>query len=132
MKEDAREMPENLTGKQAQALATLLAGSTVEQAAASARVNPVTVYRWLQQEDFRQQYQQARRQVVEQAASNIQQAATAAVSVMVSIMGDTDAAPSVRLRAAQGIYEQATKWVEVEDVQERLEALEAAMRGRKK
>ncbi len=125
-------MPENLTGKQAQALATLLAGSTVEQAAASARVNPVTVYRWLQQEDFRQQYQQARRQVVEQAASNIQQAATAAVSVMVSIMGDTDAAPSVRLRAAQGIYEQATRWVEVEDVQERLEALEAAMRGRKK
>jgi dihydroneopterin aldolase len=124
-------MSENLTSKQARALASLLAGSTVEEAAASARVNPTTVYRWLQQEAFRQQYQRARRQVVERAASSIQQAATKAVQVMTTIMLDKNAAPSVRLRAAQGIYEQATKWVEVEEFTERLEALEATMRGRK-
>jgi hypothetical protein len=125
-------MSDNLTSKQAQALASLLSGSGIEQAAAAARVNPATVYRWQQQEDFRAQYQQARRQVVEQAASNIQQAATAAVNVMKSIMLDKKVAPSVRLRAAQGIYEQATKWIEVEDFTERLEALEAAMREKRK
>jgi hexokinase len=123
-------MSENLTSKQASALASLLAGSTIEQAAASARVNPATVYRWLQQEAFRQQYQQARRQVVERAASSIQQAATEAVQVMTTIMLDKGAAPSVRLRAAQTVYEQATKWVEIEDVQQRLEALESAARGK--
>jgi predicted kinase len=85
------------------ALAGLLNNSSVKDAALSSGLSEETIYRYLRDEDFRAEYEQAKRQVVENAVSALQQAANEAVETLRRNL--TCDNPQAEIRAAQLILD---------------------------
>jgi len=109
-----------LKRKQEEAIAALLSNRTVDDAARSAKIAPRTLYRWLNEPDFDAAYRQARRAAFGQCIARLQQASSAAVSVMLKILADPGAPPSARLRAADLVVTHSAKAIEIEDVEARV------------
>jgi hypothetical protein len=122
---------DNLTPKQVTALTALLAGLSIEAAAKEAKITAGTLHRWLGEPDFKAAQTAGRRDLAEQALSQLQLVTRAAVGVIAELLTDKMKPPSIRLRAAQIVIEATTKWLELEDFAARLEVLEEA-RGEQK
>jgi hypothetical protein len=108
--------------KQEQAIAALLSAQTIKAAAAECGVAEVTLWRWLQSDEFAAAYRTARRQVVEKAITEIQGAASKAVATLIRNLDSTDG--SVEVRAANSILDRAVRGVEIIELTERIEKLE--------
>jgi len=121
---------EKFARKREQAVAVLLSEPTIVKAAKRIGVDEATLYRWLREEDFKEQYRQAKQQVVEHAITQLQNACTEAVATLRQVMADREAPASARVAAARTVLEQAIKAVELEDIEKRIEALEAIMSKR--
>jgi hypothetical protein len=106
------------------AISALLACSTIDAASEQAGIAPATLRRWLRDPDFQRRYREARRQVVEQAVSALQQAACASVETLQRNL--TCGAPAAEITAAKAILDQAFKGMEVIDLAARIEQLERA------
>ena len=119
---------ENLTPKQQTAIGCLLTEPSVTAAAAAAGVGERTLHRWLDDTAFAAAYRSARREAVQQAIARVQQTSGPAVTVLYSIATDTNALTSSRVAAASKILDLAIRAVELEDLEQRLAALEAAMK----
>jgi hypothetical protein len=115
---------EKLTPKQESALLALLSHGTIEAAYEAAGVSKSTMWRWMQLSEFQTRYRAARRQLVEVAISQLQNACTKAARVLVEIAEDKEASPSARVSAAKTIIEQSISAVELVDMMERIERLE--------
>lgn len=85
------------------ALAALLNTSSVRDAATESGLSEETLYRYLRDEDFRSEYQQAQRQVVESAISALAASATEAVETLRRNL--TCDNPQAEIRAAQLILD---------------------------
>ena len=123
-----------LKGKQAAALAALLAQPTVADAAQAAGVSLATLWRYLRDPDFSAQYKAGRREVVSHAVMRLQADAAHAAKVLREVADDKDASASSRVAAARAILDGAIKGVELLDLEERIAALEeltAAQKGRR-
>jgi hypothetical protein len=81
-----------------QALAALLAEPTLERAAAKAGISLATIKRWLSDPEFQGAFRAARRQLVENAVTRLQQITTAAVATLYECQ--SSGPPAVRVRAA--------------------------------
>lgn len=114
-----------LTRKQDQAIAALLTCPSILDAARHSGVAEVTLYRWLKLEGFQTGYRDARRQVVQQAIVQVQQATGEAVETLRAVMQDPNAPASAKVSAAKTILETALRGVELEDLAVRIAALEA-------
>ena len=90
----------------------------------------MTLWRWLQLDGFRDEYQKARRDAVARAIDQVQRAAAGAVQTLEGVMSDEQAPASARVSAAKTVLDSALKAVELEDVQGRLQALESALKQR--
>ena len=119
---------EKLARKHDQAIVALLTCPTVPEAARAAGVSEATLFRWLQQPDFQGHYRAARQRVVEGAIASLQQAAGEAVQTLRRNLAC--GAPSVEVRAALGILDQAIKATELIDLEERIQTLEAQLESR--
>ncbi len=108
-----------------QAILTLLTHPTIPEAAAACGVGEATLWRWLQEPEFAERYRAARRQVVEGAIASLQQTATEAATTLKRNL--SCGTPSVEVRAALAILEQAIKGAELLDLAERVAALEAQL-----
>jgi hypothetical protein len=106
------------------AIAALLACPTLETAAEQAGVAGSTLRGWLRDPEFQRRYREARRQVVEQAITSLQQAAGDAVEALRRNL--TCGTPAAEIAAAKAIIDQAVKGVELVDLAERVEQLEQA------
>ena len=111
--------------RQDRAILALLAERSIEAAAKSAEVADVTIWRWMQQPEFKSRLRDARRAVVEGAIGRLQAAATQAVETLQRNL--TCGTPSVEVKAAATILDQAIKAIELFDVIERVEQLEARL-----
>lgn len=114
-----------MTPKQAQALRSLLAKPSINEAAKDAGVNVRTIYRWLEEPVFKQALIKAEDQAINAATRRLVVISEAAVAVIVSIMADRNVNASTRLRAASVALENLLKLVEVRNLSERIAALEA-------
>ena len=121
----------NLTGKQTKVLSLLLSGDTIDGAATSAGVAASTVHAWFKQDEFKATYRDARRDVVTQATAMLQGACGAAVGTLRGIAEDGDAPASSRVSAAKAILEMSIKSIELDDLAQRIEALESTLKGDK-
>ena len=118
----------NTEMRQERAIVALLSEPSIEAAAKTSDVSDVTIWRWMKQPDFRARLRDARRAVVEGAIGRLQQAATEAVTTLQRNL--TCGTPAVEVRAATAILDQAIKAVELFDVVERVEQLEARLATR--
>jgi hypothetical protein len=115
----------DLTPKQEKAIHALLAHPTTDEAAQAAGVNRVTLFRWLQQEEFQSAYTKARRESIKHAIARLQNRTGEAVEVLAEIMNNSEANDFARIGAAKAVIEFSLKAVEVEDLAKRLAELES-------
>ena len=120
---------EKLSRKQEALISALLTAPTLADAAHTAGIGEVTAWRWLKDATFQATYREARRQVVQQAIVQVQQATGEAVETLRQVMQAADAPASAKVSAAKTILETAAKAVELEDLEARIVALEAAQKG---
>ena len=120
---------EKLSRKQEALISALLTTPTLADAAHTAGIGEVTAWRWLKDATFQAAYREARRQVVQQAIVQVQQATGEAVETLRQVMQAADAPASAKVSAAKTILETAVKAVELEDLEARIVALEAAQQG---
>lgn len=118
------ESTDKLTAKQQKAITALMSSSTIGAAAAAVGVNERTIYTWLADTAFSAAYRAARREATQQAIARLQQVSSPAAERLEYLL--TCGKPAIELGAARSILEFAIKAVELEDLQQRLTALEAA------
>lgn len=112
---------------QEKVLHALLNTSSIAEAAKMCGLSEKTIYRYLEDADFQKQYRKARRSLVETSISQLQRATAEAVETLKRNLHCEN--PAVEVRTAQIILEAAYKGVELIDVEERLEALEDAIKA---
>ena len=121
---------EKATRKFELAIAALLSCSTIEAAAESIDVAPITLRRWMTEQAFKSEYQQARRQVMDQAAARPQQASSTAVATLEGVMADQSAPASAKVAAARTVLEMGQRAIELGDLDGRVTELERAAAAR--
>lgn len=104
------------------AIAALLTEPTISDAASKSGISESTMLRWLADPRFQAQYRAARRQVVEQAVSRLQQATSDAVETLSRNM--LCGVPASEIAAAKAVLDFAVKGVELVDLAERVANLE--------
>ena len=112
--------------KQEVAIAALLTQRNIDESAKAIGIAPNTLLNWLKQPEFDAAYREARRVAFRQSVARLQQASGAAVSTLLKIMVDANAPHSTRVRAADSVLDHAAKAIEIEDIEARVAALEAA------
>ena len=117
--------------KQEEAIAALLTQRNVEEAARAARVGTRTLLRWMTLPEFQFAYRQARREAFRQAVARLQQGTSAAATTLLKTMIDPGTPASVRVRAAEAVFNHAAKAIELEDIEARVTELERAAEASK-
>jgi hypothetical protein len=103
-------------------LIALVETSSVRGAAKKSGIGEATIYRYLQDKVFLSEYRNARRQTVETAIAQMQNAASEAVERLKELQYCEN--PAVAARCAQIIFENSIKGLETTDILQRLEILE--------
>jgi hypothetical protein len=112
--------------KKEQAVAALLTQRNIEEAAKSVGISSNTLLNWMKLPEFQTAYRAARREAFGQSIARLQQGTSAAATTLLKTMIDPNTPASVRVRAAEAIFNHATKAIEIEDIEARVSALEAA------
>jgi hypothetical protein len=108
------------------AVAALLTQRNIEEAARTVGISAATFMRWMKEPEFQKAYRDARRAAVGQATARLQQATSAAATTLMKMMIDPSTPASVRVRAAEAIFNHSHKAIEIEDVEVRVSELERA------
>ena len=112
--------------KMEEAIAALLTQRNLDEAARSVGIAPKTLLRWLQQPEFQAAYREARRATYSQAIARLQQGTSAAATTVLKLLIDPNTPASVKLRAAEVMFNQSAKAIEIEDIGARVTELERA------
>jgi DNA-binding transcriptional MerR regulator len=92
---------QKLTRKSEAAIGALLASSSISEAARTCGVNERTLRNWMTRPDFREAYDRARRQVLDQVLAHLQASAGQALDTLLAVCRDQDARPAARVAAAR-------------------------------
>jgi hypothetical protein len=110
--------------KQEEAIAALLTQRNIEEAAKVVGIAANTLLSWMKVPEFQKSYREARRAAFGQAIARLQQGTSAAATTLLKTMIDPATPASVRVRAAEAIFNHAAKAIEIEDVEARVSELE--------
>ena len=113
--------------KKEEAIAALLSQRNLEEAARSIGVAPNTLLKWQKLPEFDTAYREARKAAYRQAVARLQQGTSAAATTLLKTLIDPAAPASVKVRAAEAIFNHAAKAIEIEDIDARVAALERAV-----
>ena len=108
------------------AIAALLANRTISEAAVAAGVAEITLLRWLQNEEFKEAYSEARQEIVSRAISALQGACCVAVSTLIDVMQNSGK-DSPRVSAAKSVLELSLHAIEIEELEQKLNSLESQL-----
>jgi hypothetical protein len=117
--------------KKEEAIAALLTQRNIEEAARSIAVAPNTLLKWMKVPEFQTAYRQARREAFGQSIARLQQGTSAAATTLLKTMIDANTPASVKVRAAEAIFNHAAKAIEIEDIEARVSELERAAEASK-
>ncbi len=109
-----------------EAVAALLSHRNLEEAARAIGVVPNTLLRWMKEPEFDSVYRTAKRAAFGQAIARLHQGSSAAATTLLKLMLDPTTPPSTRARCAETVLNQATKAIEMEDIEARVAELERA------
>ncbi len=115
--------------KKEEAIAALLTQRNLDEAARAIGVAPNTLLKWQKLPEFQTAYRESRRAAYGQAVARLQQGTSAAATTLLKTMIDPNTPASVRVRAAEAIFNHAAKAIEIEDIEARVAALEAVAPG---
>ncbi len=113
-----------LKGKKLKSIEALLASDTVDEACKIVGVTRSTMYRYLKDPVFDKALKKAKRQLVNRAILRLQQTCGDATRALAEICRDKNAPTSARVSAAREILGSSLKAIELEEIEERIKALE--------
>jgi hypothetical protein len=116
---------EKLTRKQEAAVAALLSEATHAKAAEKAGVSASTLGRWLRVPEFLAAYREARRRIVEDAITRLQRLTARAAGALARSLKAAKSADQIR--AAKAVLDFALKGLEVADLVQAVEDLQAQL-----
>jgi hypothetical protein len=114
------------SAKQRRAIAALLTARTVQDAARQTGISDRTLRRWMDDLAFREAYSAISRQRLDETVARLRAVATEAVETLRAALQDEHTA--YRIRAAVALLDVAVK-VEADELRQRIEVLEAAVKG---
>jgi hypothetical protein len=117
--------------KQEEAVAALLTQRNIDEAAKAIGVAPNTLLKWMKLPEFQAAYREARRAAFGQAVARLQQGTSAAATTLLKTLVDAGTPASVKVRAAEAIFNHAAKAIEIEDIEARVAELERAAESSK-
>jgi transposase-like protein len=112
--------------KMEDAVAALLTQRNIEEAARSVGISPATLMRWQKLPEFVTASREARRAAYGQSIARLQQGTSAAATTLLKTLIDPGTPASVKVRAAEAIFNHAAKAIEIEDIEARVSELERA------
>jgi len=107
-----------------EAIAALLTQRNTEDAARAVGISVSTLLRWMKEPEFKAAYREARRIAFGQSVARLQQAASAAVSILLKVMVDPATPPATKVKAVDSVLDHAARAIEIEDLDARLTDLE--------
>ncbi|MFI3730541.1 replication protein [Vagococcus fluvialis] len=119
----------DLKPKQLKLLEMMLIEPVFEEAYKKANLSKNTALKYKNAPEFKKAYRQAKRDSMENVTTQLQRSAIEAVQVLKEIMNDEETPPTARIQAARTVLDNAYKGIELEDISERLENVEAFMEG---
>ena len=105
-------------------IAALLVERTIEDAARSCNLSKRTVLRWMQRDDFKTAYREARDTLLKEATGRLRAKSLEAADVLSEVAANKDNPPASRVRASLGIIKLALLSHEMENLEERIRKLE--------
>src|SRR5690606_1678536 len=123
----SRRSEDGLTLGQEKAIVALMAEPSIARAAKACDVCERTLHRWLQEPGFMSAYRRARREAFGHAIALTQRYAPLAVQTLAKVMADDNAPHTARVQAATSLLRFGRDGIELDDLQERIETLEAQM-----
>ena len=124
MGQNGTEESTTLSDRQLAALPYLVASPSLSQGARLADIGRTTLYRWMEDDRFRENLGRLRAQAADLAHAELRGLMLKGVLVLAEAMEDTD--PGIRLRAACATLNIALKAIDLEDLQRRLDRLDDA------
>ena len=107
-------------------LQALLTHRTIKEAARAAQMSERQIYTYLADKDFEARYRAARDDIIRGVSNSLMAQMNDAVNVIGCVMRDIEAKPYDRLAAAKMILEFGSKYIESQDIIERIAKLETA------
>ena len=95
-------------------ISALLSEGSIKAAAEALGCKEQTIYTRMKQEDFQQQYAQARAELMKSATAKLQNHRTAAVDVLAEIMTDETVPKQTRVYSAVNILQIAKQYTQTE------------------
>lgn len=105
-------------------IAGLLANSTVSETAKAIGISESTIYRYLKSEEFREEYEHKRIEMLSDNCHTLQANMNKAINELVDIIGCKDNSPQIKLNAIDMLLRHSYRLTEQCDILERLEKLE--------
>jgi hypothetical protein len=115
--------------KKEEAIVALLTQRNIEEAAKATGIAPNTLLNWMKVPEFDAAYRAARREAFGQSIARLQQGTSAAATTLLKTMIDPNTPASVKVRAAEAIFNHAAKAIEIEDIEARVSQLERTTGG---
>ena len=118
------DLTKPLSRRQERAIVSLLAEPTIAAAAHDAGVSERAIYKWLRQDNFQSCLRKERRYALDMATARLQQLSCRAVETLSVVMDSAEASATGRVSAARIALDIAYRAVELEDMEDRVTALE--------
>jgi hypothetical protein len=115
--------------RQDEFITSLLSHSSVEAAAAAAKIGRATAFRWLRDADILERLREARKDAWGRAMAQLQEAGPEAVEALRRTLREAES-EAARVSAAKAFLEMGLRVVELNDIEDRLTRLEAIAKGR--
>lgn len=116
----------NLTSKQIRGITALLSSRTIGEAAQKADVSERTIHAWLTEADFRAELRSAENETIEFATRRLLSGQQQALDSL-ELLATKGRSESVRRQAANDWLNLLLKFRDLQDIDQRLEDLEAAV-----
>ena len=105
-------------------LSCLLVHGGVSATASALNLTKGAIYKRLQDPSFKAQYDAAQDLLVEVATTSMTDALEGAIGVLRDVMNDSEAAPGVRVSAADSLLRHCSRYIETANILRRIEKLE--------
>ena len=115
--------------KRTQAIGALLKHRTIAEAAAACGVTARTVLNWLNEPEFKQEYEQAKADLLESTINALRKGGFDSVNVLRTIAENGEAPAAARVSAARAMLELLLRGVALEEIEARIRQLEQNLKG---
>lgn len=113
--------------KAEQAVAGLLRGGTIAQAAAHAGISEGTLKDWLKSAWFQALYQDAKNRLLEGTINRMRTLGEKALRTLEEVMDDEQSPPAARVTAGRALLDLMLKAIETQELAARLDKLEQSL-----